>query len=207
MRPTAKDLKLMASLDEAQLQRVAETVSKELPCSRAHLRKALDPIGVDSLSLTRTIGHYLSLSAPGGRLHGRTWETLLDDLRGAVGEQARDELKTRERLFREIFAERNAVAYKGAVLQHRLLPHIAEFSSLVDLRPVFDEKHDVVHAYVPSIILQLSLHSEDCDRTESWQFQITRELLDEMIATLEDARKKLRVMVTSARELKLPVLS
>lgn len=207
-RTIQEDLKKFLAIDDKKLRKIATVLSRELPATRRRLRLALADVAVDAELVTRVIAHYLSRAVPGGALHGRVIERMADDLEKGEGalKDARSVITQRSNTLREVFSEKNAVAFKATMLQQRSLDHVIEFATTVDLRPVFDESHKQVLAFTPAIIAHLTLHSHDCEETKYVQFQLTRDILDEMTAALEDARGKVRIVSDAVKTSGVEVL-
>jgi len=203
-------LKTLLSLTDDQLKLLAEVLEDVLPCGRGPLRRSIvERVKIkskDANEIVELLGMYLLKAVPGGPLHGKVWDKLLSDFQPHLGGDGLDTIRQQEEIYARIFSEHNAIALKGALLQQRVVPHIASFETVVDLRPVFDDKHTSVLAFVPVVILQLTLHSENCDTIASHSFQLTPESLRRMLKTLEDARDKMTVLVSSLKTLEPKVL-
>ncbi len=203
-------LRTFISLTADQLTLLAEVLEDVLPCGRGPLQRSIvDRVKIKSKAakeIVETLGIYLLKAVPGGPLHGKVWDKLLGDFQSHLNGDELDAVRQQEELYTRIFSDHNAIALKGALLQQRVIPHIARFESVVDLRPVFDDKHASVLAFVPVVILQLTLHSENCDTFANHSFQLTPDSLKNMLKTLEDAQDKMTVLVSSLKTLEPKVL-
>ncbi len=203
-------VKTFLSLTDDQLKLLADLLEDVLPCGRGQLRRLIaERVKIkskDANEIVELLGVYLLKAVPGGPLHGKVWDKLLSDFQPHLDGDGLDALRQQEGVYARIFSEHNAIALKGAVIQQRVIPHLASFETVVDLRPVFDDKHTSVLAFVPVAILQLTLHAENCDTFASHCFQLSPESLRRMLRTLEDAQDKLTVLVSSLKTLELKVL-
>ncbi len=201
-----RELRVLVSLDAKKLARVSDVLHTKLPCPRGDLVEAFDKVGVDGSAIAKLVEHYLSRGTPGGEFSGKLLEVLKKDVVAAIDDEGGAFFEGNETILTKIFSEANAIAVKGASLQERILPHLAAFRSLVDLRAVFDEPHKRVLAFVPAIVMELGLHTSQHDPVTS-TFQLTPGELDSMIETLTDAKRKLEEITKTAKSAGLTVLA